>query len=106
VDNLPVVNDGRTVPVKWQLTDANGVYASELSTFVSFIASPLASCEAAPTSVVEEQGSPSTEPPLKYDPEENQFIYRWDTQKGMKNCWQIQLARSDGTMKFAKFEFK
>jgi len=108
VDNLPVLNianAGKSVPVKWQLTDATGAYVSDLSTFVSFLCVPIA-CDSAPTDIITEDVSLSNDPPLKYDPLENQFIYKWDTVKGWSGCYQTQLTLADGTRKLAKFKFK
>jgi hypothetical protein len=108
IDNLPVLNQakpGRTIPVKWQLTDASGNYVSDLSSLASLLSAPIA-CDAAPSSIVEEQLNPTGGTAFRYDASENQFIFNWDSSTSWSGCRLLQLKLSDGTVHYAKFNFK
>jgi len=108
VDNLPVINQakpGRTIPVKWQLRDAAGNYVSDLGSYVSLLSAPMA-CDAAPSAIVEEQLTSPGATVFRYDATSNQFIYNWQSSSGWKGCRLLQLTLSDGTVHYAKFNFK
>lgn len=108
VENLPVINvakAGRTIPIKWQLRDANGAYLSDLATFVSLLSAPI-TCDAAPSSVVEEEATTTGGTVLRYDSATNQFVYNWQTAKSWTGCRLLQLTLADGTQHYAKFNFK
>jgi large repetitive protein len=105
-DNLPVINTanaGRTIPVKWQLKDANGVLISDVNSLTSLLAAPMA-CGSAPVAIVEEQLSSPGSTVFRFDGV--QFIYNWQTIKNWSGCWVLQTTLNDGTMHYAKFQFK
>jgi Bacterial Ig-like domain (group 3) len=106
IDNLPVVNTanaGRTIPVKWQLKDANGVLVSDLTSLTSLLAAPMV-CSAAPAAIVEEQLSSPGSTVFRFDG--TQFIFNWQTAKSWSGCWLLQTTLNDGTVHYAKFQFK
>ena len=106
IDNLPVINTanaGRTIPVKWQLKDANGVLISDLSSLTSLSAAPIG-CSAAPAAIVEEQLSSPGSTVFRFDGA--QFIFNWQTTKSWSGCWLLQSTFNDGTVHYAKFQFK
>ena len=109
VDNPPTTNlvkAGRTVPVKWQLTDAAGAYLSSLSTVAAIQSSPSA-CDSAPTDLIPDNATTLAQESLTYDAQANAFVYSWQTAKEWKNtCRQLWLTLSDGTIWTAKFKFK
>lgn len=108
IDNLPVINEakaGKTIPVKWQLKDANGNYVSDLGSMVSLLSGPIA-CDAAPTTIVEEQLSSPGSTVFRYDSTANQFVFNWQSASNWKGCRLLQLTLSDGTQQYAKFNFK
>jgi len=108
IDNLPVINEakaGKTIPVKWQLKDANGNYVSSLGSMVSLLSGPIA-CDAAPTTIVEEQLSSPGSTVFRYDSTANQFVFNWQSASNWKGCRLLQLTLSDGTQQYAKFNFK
>jgi len=108
IDNPPVWNvakAGRTIPVKWQLTDANNNYISDLASVQSWGTAPIA-CDASPASIVEEQLDFTGGTVLRYDFTSNQFIFNWQTLTNYKNtCRALQVTLNDGTMHLAKFAF-
>jgi len=106
IDNLPVVNTanaGRTIPVKWQLKDANGVLVSDLTSLTSLLAAPMV-CSAAPAAIVEEQLRSPGSTVFRFDG--TQFIFNWQTAKSWSGCWLLQTTLNDGTVHYAKFQFK
>lgn len=108
VDNLPVINQakpGRTIPVKWQLKDAAGNYVSDLGSYVSLLSAPMA-CDAAPSAIIEEQLISPGATVFRYDATSNQFIFNWKSSSGWRGCRLLQLTLSDGTVHYAKFNFK
>jgi hypothetical protein len=43
---------------------------------------------------------------LRYDSDTNEFIYNWKTTNGWTGCRLLVLSLSDGTLHFAKFDFR
>jgi hypothetical protein len=109
VDNLPVMNSGnagRTIPVKWQVVDANGGYLSSLSTFRSLVSGPAACQSGALLDDIEEVAATGGTV-LRYDATSNQFIYNWATASSWKGkCRKLVLELADGQKKEALFRFK
>ncbi|MBI4234063.1 MAG: PxKF domain-containing protein [Chloroflexi bacterium] len=84
---------GSTIPIKWQLTDANGNYINDLSTVVALIVN----------------GSPpsgSGRTALRYDTTSNQYIFNWQTKGLTPGSYTIELKLSDGTMHTVTVELK
>jgi hypothetical protein len=106
IANLPVMNaanGGQTIPVKWQLTSANGSPISDLSSFVSLFQGPI-TCDAAPASIVVDDPTATTGATVfRFDG--TQFIYNWQTAKSWKGCFALVLTLKDGTQHVAKFSF-
>jgi hypothetical protein len=106
VDNPPVVNigrAGRTIPIKFQLTDAQG----NLITSMTPLPVTMRVLEVACTSFTSDPVDPYVIPDtsgstsLRYDPMANQWIFNWQTAKGMAGkCYQIVVLQNDpgGTM--------
>lgn len=108
VDNLPVVNRanaGRTIPIKWQLKNADGSYVADLASFASLLTAPIA-CNAEPVDIVEEQLTSPGSTVFRYDAATNQFIFNWKTEASWRGCRLLQMTLSDGTQHWAKFEFR
>jgi hypothetical protein len=108
VNNLPVINianAGRTIPIKWQLTDANAAYVSDLDSFTSLVSAPIA-CDASPTAIIGEELLSTGGTVLRYDAAANHFIFNWQTSSTWADCRLLQLTLADGTQYFAKFKFK
>ena len=88
---------GRTLPIQWQLTDANGKFLTSLSAVRSL-----------QVQSVDAHGNPLAPPfnpaasggtTLRYDPTANQYVFNWDT-KGLQAGWyEIELTLADGTLR-------
>ncbi|WP_291980596.1 PxKF domain-containing protein [Luteitalea sp.] len=108
VENLPVLNvgqAGRTIPIKWRLARPEGTPVTALSSFVSLTESAVA-CDASPDSVLEEQLAESTAGGLRYDAEDDVFIFNWKTQKGVTGCRVVTVTLDDGERYVARFKLR
>jgi hypothetical protein len=107
ISNLPTINKanaGRTIPVKWQLKDASAAFVSNLGSLVSLLSAPIA-CDAAPTTIVQEELTSPGSTVFRFDVTTNQFIFNWQTEKSWNGCRLLQLQLADGTYHYAKFSF-
>jgi hypothetical protein len=109
IDNMPVTNTlaaGRTVPVKWQLSDANGASVSDLASFKSLASVPVQCDIGTPVDDVEEVVSAGGTA-LRYDATTSQFVYNWTTSSSWRGkCRRLVLEVLDGQRKEAVFKFK
>jgi hypothetical protein len=78
----------RTVPIKFQLTGANGAFVSSLNAIVS-----LQVLNAQGTNVLTNPGST----PLRYDSTANQFVANWKTKGLTAGTYTISLVLANGT---------
>jgi large repetitive protein len=85
---------GRTIPVKWSLTDANGTYVSVPSTVkhleLAFNGDCVSDADGTPIDLGTTGGSG-----LRYDETERQFIYNWDTSNAGQGCYSVLLYLDD-----------
>lgn len=108
VDAWPVanvVNAGRTVPVKWQLTLADGTLVSDVASFVSLRSMPMA-CDAAAAAVVEQQLVTAGDVVPRFDAAAGHFIFNWKTAREWSGCRVLELRLSDGSTQYAKFRMR
>ena len=108
IDNLPIVNStkaGQTVPIKWQLKDANGNLVSDLGSLApnGLVSGPIVCMSNTFISPVEELSSPGSTV-FRFDG--TQFIYNWQTLKSYTGCRLLQVKLADGTVHEAMFQFK
>jgi hypothetical protein len=92
LDNLPAVNKakaGRTIPVKFQLTDENGAYISDLGAVTGIWYQKSLCAGTSGDELYESDTSGSSG--LRYDTDANQFIFNWQTAKGMTGCYSLIL---------------
>lgn len=109
VDNAPTLNTakaGQTIPLKWQLSDANG-FVGDLS-IINLTARGGIACSTVPTAgtdAIETYSTGATS--LRYDSTANQYIFNWQTVKlWAGSCGKVTLTYGDGTTHDAYFQFK
>lgn len=110
VENLPLTNAakaGSAVPVKWQLTDGDGNFVSDLSVVESLQYAATA-CDAQDFDLaVPIEAYASGGSGLQYDAATNEFVYPWKTAKSQKGtCAVFGLTLTDGQQHFARFLLK
>lgn len=111
VENPPTVNRakaGRTVPVKWRLEDGTGAAIDDLDQVDEILAFS-ASCDdyAMEGENVVHETLDDGASGLTYDPIEEQFMYRWKTDKSMGgSCYRLVVRMADGSEHDARFEMK
>ena len=109
IDNLPIVNaakSGQAVPVKWRVTDADGMPISDPASFKTVSSYPV-SCSnftGDPVSSVEEYASGSSG--LQYSGD-GYWQFNWKTAKTYAGqCRTMVLTLGDGSTHEADFKFK
>ena len=107
IDNPPIVNKanaGETIPVKWRITDYNGVGISDPASFVSLTSGSTTCSSTDPTDVIETYSGGSG---LQYQGDGN-WQFNWKTPKsyaGQCRTMRLNLADSD-TSRIGYFQFK
>ncbi len=109
IENAPAVNAvnaGRTIPVKWRLTDKNGAPVSDPTSLIG-LTSVSVDCETLigdPASVVDELATGSAA--LEYLGD-GYWKYEWKTAKAYSGqCRTLKLTFNDYCVYFATFSFK
>jgi hypothetical protein len=107
IDNLPVVNKanaGQTIPVKWRITDYNGVGISDPASFVSLTSGSTTCFPGDPIDVIETYSGSSG---LQYLGDGN-WQFNWKTPKSYAGqCRTMRLNLADGDQdRIAHFQFK
>lgn len=98
-DGSSIFKLGRTVPVKFQLTDVQGNFITDA---VANIYLAKVSDSGTGTEMEAESTSAATEGNLfRYDAGGNQYIFNLDTKPLSAGTWQIRIALDDGTSKYA-----
>ena len=105
----PTVNAakaGRTVPVKFSLIDANGVYISNINavTGITYVAVPCSTFAINPGTPITKATSTGNST-LRYDSTANQFIYNWKTPDS-PGCYVLQVQLNDGSTYQSYFNLK
>ena len=107
LDGPYTVQEGAIVPLKWSISGSDGTVVNDLGV-VSAIESQRVVCnnetfdneEPAPLDTSGKSG-------LRYDNEENQYMFNWKTSKAMKDqCYTLILSLDDFSQHFVRFEMK
>ncbi len=93
---------GSTIPLKWQLHDANGNYVSRMSTVQSLQLFYRGSCSAAGGDAVDLDSSGDTGLRVAGD----QFHFNWQTKGLSVGCYDIVLTLDDATVHSARVSLK
>ncbi len=112
IENLPMINSakaGQTVPVKWQMPDGQGGFIRDVG-IVSSLRFVQVNCDTDENTFVNEiveDAETSGNSGLVYDATDEQYIYRWKTNKGMaNNCYLFLLDLDDGTQHQTRFDLR
>ncbi|MEK7062577.1 MAG: PxKF domain-containing protein, partial [Patescibacteria group bacterium] len=98
----PIKNDGtgiyklgRTLPVKFQLTDVNGAFITNAAAhlFVAKISNGVVETEEMPLSTF----AADTGNLFRYDPIDNQYIFNLNTSSLSQGAWRLRVDLGDGT---------
>ncbi|MDQ1402783.1 MAG: hypothetical protein QOG03_1099 [Actinomycetota bacterium] len=104
ISNAPTVNvanAGRTIPMKWQLTDGSGAYMTSLSVVTSVTSYAINCATGAPTS-----SAATTTAGSGLGIDGTTYHYNWSTSSSWANsCRRFVLALDDGTFHTADFKF-
>ncbi|MGI9102170.1 MAG: PxKF domain-containing protein [Terriglobales bacterium] len=88
---------GSTIPVKWQLGNANGGFISSLSSVQSLQIAFSGDCGSYSESGAVDPGSSGTTG-LRYDATGNQFVFNWQTRGLAAGCYSLVLKLDDGSV--------
>jgi hypothetical protein len=106
--NVPLVNRGpagRTFPVKFGLTDANGVAVADPAAIAAITLTP-AACGAAVADVTGVDSATVDVGGLKYDASAQEWHFNWKTAKSQTGCWVLQVRLADGASHPLRFELR
>jgi hypothetical protein len=107
IDNPDIVNTGkagRTYPIKWQLTDSNGAFISNLDVVssITYAVVPCSEFSGESFDILETSSTGGTD--LRYNSDTNQYIYNWATPD--KGCYNLFLHLDSGQTFLAHFDLK
>jgi hypothetical protein len=107
IKNPPEVNSaspGSTIPIKWQLMDASGNLITDIGT-VKSVTFQTADCAFTQPFGSTPVALPTGGTFLRYDTNNNQFVYNWSTPTA-SGCYVFTLTLTDDTEHQAYFNFK
>jgi pimeloyl-ACP methyl ester carboxylesterase len=101
-----VAKAGRTVPVKYSLSDATGALVSDLTSFVS-LRSIAVGCDGSSSGAEVEDTDAAGDTSIRYDALTGEFQYNWKTEGGWAgSCRTLELTLKDGTRHRVMFQFR
>ena len=95
---------GRTIPIKWQLTDTNGAYIGDTSAVTSISVQTSNMCSISETELTTIEMYTDVAD-WRYDSKDNQFIFNWRTPT-TPGCYAIELTLDSNQILVAIFELK
>ncbi len=108
VENPPAVNTakaGRAIPVKWQIEDSYGTFIEKLDAVEVFF-QPVNCDTSEVIGEVQDAMETSGSSGLRYDPDAEQYVFNWNTDKDMAGCYRITLELFGFDQYTADFELK
>ena len=104
LDGSSIFKLGSTVPVKFQLRDANGnfVTTAGATIFVTKISNGVTGTEIEAVST----SAATTGNLFRYDPTSNQYIFNLNTKPLSTGTWQIRIKLDDGTSKYVNISLR
>jgi hypothetical protein len=102
-----VGNAGRTYPIKWQLTDANGSYVTDAvnGTTISVAKVACTNLSGDATDTID-YASATGGTSLRYDSTANQYVYNWATPSTTNTCYRMTVTTPDTQQHIAPFQMK
>jgi hypothetical protein len=94
---------GRTIPIKYVLSDTNGAVIGDLASFVSLTSRAVACDGSGEGGVAEETEAPGSTSITFAD---GMFQYNWQTESSWTGCRVLELRLNDGSLHTAKFQFR
>lgn len=104
VEEMNAGKAGRTYPLKWQLTDANGIYIGDTSAITSITVKTSNMCGTSDTESTT-IALYDDESMWRYDSNDNQFIFNWRTPI-TPGCYTVELTLDSGQKIVAIFNLK
>jgi hypothetical protein len=98
-----VGNAGRTYPIKWQLTDANGNYVTDAVPNTTIAVAKIGCMTGLPTDTIDYTASAGGTA-LRYDSTANQYVYNWATPSAKSACYKMTVTTPDGLPHVALFQ--
>ena len=98
---------GRTYPIKYQLTDANGAFITNAVTGTTINVAKVACSNMSgdPTDLIDYAASTGGTA-LRYDSTANQYVYNWATPTTKNTCYRLTVTPPDGQARVALFQMK
>jgi len=108
VEVVNLANAGRSIPVKWQLTDGAGRFISDLAAVTGLNYQQINCTSSGSTFIMPPEDTlASGSSGLSYDAVSNQFVYTWKTAKSMVDkCYRLNVQLFDVETRTAEFEFE
>lgn len=103
-DGSSIFKGGRSVPVKFQLTDATGGYVTDAVAHLYYAKTSdgvTGTEEEAPSTSSATEGNQ-----FRYDATNNQYIFNLDIKTLTEGTWQIRAELDDGTSQYATFSVR
>jgi hypothetical protein len=104
---LNVGTAGRTYPIKWQLTDANGNYVTDAVPNTAINVGKIACTNVSGDTTDSIDYTSSTGgTALRYDSTANQYVYNWATPSTKNTCYRMTVTTPDSLKHIAVFQMK
>jgi hypothetical protein len=87
---------GTTIPIAWQMQDANNVYISDLTRITSIVVIPNPACAGTVSGTGTTLYNSSTgQSAFSYNNATNSFVFNWDTTSTTAGCYNLVVTPND-----------